>query len=461
MISKIKCRPWLVDTIILTLFLTAFYLIQTRAIGRIVYVATDEGVYLYSAKLISQGLLIYRDFFLGHLPFLMYANALVLYLVKFDLNIYHFLYTLWTVSTIIPVYFTVKKLTTNRFAAFLSIVILATFVELVQWDMHFFAIRQASLPFLAWAIFFLSGKKNLALTALFLGLFAICLQTNAILALILILCYLFCAFVFNRQELKFKEFLWPTAIFIGLILSQITFLALVKNGLSDAVLFQVNRYAVDLVTRKDMLLEFLKLNWPIFTYGLAGTFVFKKETAYLSIFNLLSIPIIILAGNSYFNHYLVIMAVTLAITSGILFGAIFKFSKALYLPVAFFVLVSVFSAGFDQLNFSLIKDRNTGFFETVEILKTTKDPLMSNEPIYALYANKNLTFHYDVADMRHLAPLGESFPEEKYMNIAKESQTVLVEPFLASELPQSVKDYILENFRSIYDNGTESVWVRK
>lgn len=459
--QKFTIRPWMIDIVIVTVFFVLYSCLQCYAIGKVVYVATDEGVYLYGAKLISQGYLIYRDFFLGHMPFLMYLNALILPLVKFNLNIFHYIYAFWTISTIIPLYLTIKSLTKNRLAAVLALVVFATFVEMAQWDMHFFAIRQASLPFLAWGIYFLSARKNLILAALFLALFAICLQTNVILAAILLIVY-FCAEVgFNKTHFTFKQWFWPTVVFIVPILASIIFLSLVKNGFKDVILFQTDRLAVDLQTRMEMLLILLKQNWPIFAFGLAGSFVFKSKTAYISIFNLLAIPIIILSGNSFYNHYLVVMAVTLTISTGLLLGVIFNYSKYLAIPATFFVVAAVLMASFSQLNFTLIQDRNRSFFETVGVLKSAPEPVLANEPIYALYANKNLTFHYDVADMRHFQSQDETLPEEKYLDLIKNSQSILLEPFLSGCLTQGALDYISENFKNIYDNGNESVWVRR
>ena len=48
--------------------------VQNFNLGRAVIPGLDEGIYLYAAKLITQGSLPYRDFFLSHPP-LLFAGA--------------------------------------------------------------------------------------------------------------------------------------------------------------------------------------------------------------------------------------------------------------------------------------------------------------------------------------------------------------------------------------------------
>ena len=131
---------------------------------------TDEGVYLYQAKLITQGYLPYKDFAMttGHVPFLMYLNAVILKLCNFDMFTYHLVYAVWVFLTIFPLFYTVLYFTRSRFASIFSIVLFSTFPALVESDAHFFAIRQASFPFFACFIyFFFVGKKENSRTSFY------------------------------------------------------------------------------------------------------------------------------------------------------------------------------------------------------------------------------------------------------------------------------------------------------
>src|SRR3990167_5173914 len=128
--------------------------IQNYNLGKIVDVFTDEGVYLYSAKLLIQGLIPFKDFFLAQPPFLLYIVGAIQLITGYNMELFRFLYTL---------------------------------CELVQWDMHSFAYRQASLPFLAFSILLIVIKRSKILAGLLLGLFAISLISNIFIALSLII----------------------------------------------------------------------------------------------------------------------------------------------------------------------------------------------------------------------------------------------------------------------------------
>jgi hypothetical protein len=73
------------------LFVAAFAL-QSRSVGRVVIQALDEGVYLYAARLIADGLVPYRDFFLSHPPLLIAGAAAGLGLTGFDVPLFSLLY---------------------------------------------------------------------------------------------------------------------------------------------------------------------------------------------------------------------------------------------------------------------------------------------------------------------------------------------------------------------------------
>ena len=271
-----KNQSLVLDVGIILVIYFVFLLVQTHSVGRAAFSFTDEGVYLYAAKLITQGYVPYRDFFLGHFPFLIYANAAIMLTVKSNMIVYHWVYTAWTLSLVIPLYFTIKKLTENRSAAVLSLVVLAGFTEMMQWDMHYFAIRQASLPFLAWALLFLTYRK-LTPTAFLLALFSICLATNIVLSVALVASYLLLEYVFNRKKLNFREFVVPALMFLVIVGSQFLILWLIPNGIKNVLGFQIDRGSVGLLGRFSEIIEVIPKNWPIFLFGLAGIFRLQEK----------------------------------------------------------------------------------------------------------------------------------------------------------------------------------------
>jgi hypothetical protein len=455
-----KIRPIWIDAVIVGIFFIFLLFIQTRTIGKFVYLPSDEGVYLYASKLIIHGFIPYKDFFLAHMPFLMYANAALLSAVRFNLNIYHWIYTIWVLSMVFPVYLVTKKLTNNRLAAFLSVLLLFSFVELAKWGVHIFAIRQASLPFLAWAIFFLTNKKNLALAAFFLALFAVCLMTNLLLSAALIVSYLVFQFIYERKSFSFKRLLWPLLIFAFVVGSQLAFIFLLPNGYKDVIGFQITRSAVDMHMRLSMIGADFAEDWPLLLFGLLGVFVFKKETAFLSVFNALAIIIVISTGNSFYVDYLSVLAVSLAISAGVLFGVVFSLNRLVIWPALAIVLLGVYFSDFKFLQFEVMENKSQDFFAAVNVIKNIPEPIFSDEPLFAIYSNKNLTFHYHVADMRYYSETYENISTAEYLKLLSESGSVLLNRNLKSLLPREPAEYISQHFDEVYFNGVVGIYIK-
>ena len=97
------------DYILLSLLFVLNLIVQSYNLGKLVFVFTDAGVYLYSAKLLASGLIPYQDFFLAQPPYLLYFFSGVLSLVNFDIKSFNFLYIIWGFLSIIPIYFITKK----------------------------------------------------------------------------------------------------------------------------------------------------------------------------------------------------------------------------------------------------------------------------------------------------------------------------------------------------------------
>lgn len=457
---KQKAIRKFIDFAAVSIFFLIALFFQTQSIGKLVYTASDEGVYLYASKLITQGYLPYKDFFLGHLPFLMYVNAFILVLTKFNLNIFHWIYIIWVLSILFPVYFITKKITKNSFVAFLAIFLLITFNEFSKWGIHFFAIRQASMPFLAWGIYFLTNKKNLQLSAIFLAFFSLCLMTNLILACGLILSYLFCEFIFKGKQLEIKKLIWPTVIFIGIIIIQLAWVLLLPNGYKDVFSFQMTRFYVDLPMRLSIILATMRLNWPIIVFGLIGTFVLRKDTIFLSIFNFFAVLIVIFVGNSFFIDYLCILGVNLAISTGILFSALMKLSRFILFPIILLVVGSIYFSNYNFLKFNWIDNKNPRFFAAVDKIKNMPEPILAYEPLYALYADKNLTFYYNVADARYFFIENNGLSNDQSLKLLVASQTIIIDDHLNQILSQNDKEYISQNFKEVYFDGQITIYVK-
>lgn len=448
--------------IIIFLFI-ANLTIQNYNLGKVANVFTDEGVYLYSAKLLNEGFIPYRDFFLAQPPFLLYPIGYVLNIIRFDINLFRFLYTLFVFSSVFPIFFIVLQFTRSRLSALMSIVFFSTYSELIQWDMNSFAFRQASLPFLASSLFFIFVKQKMKLSGLLLGIFSIILVSNILVSLCLIITLFLNGCLIDKARItetlkKYRCLLLTFSLTVILGYVIILFIPGAYNNLFE---YQFHRPHLSYLLRFDWIKTYtLPNNWPILFFGLAGSLLINKKIGLFGFFNILSAIVIVLTGKSYYPHYLTILAVGFCISCGVL---VKKLNRNLTLGfiTTLIMFISIFYASFTHLRNYLIYRRTPEFFSLIEILKSTPGPLFTFEPIYGLYADKDLTFHYHVADMRYFRVTNSNLAEEDYLKIIQNSRTILIEPFASTLLNQKILNYINRNFKKTYDDGRNSIYARE
>ncbi len=435
--------------------------VHSLGLKRAVDVFTDAGVFVYSAKLISEGLVPYRDFFLSNSSFLLYLSSIVLKVVDYDMIAFNFIYILWFFSSIVPIYFIVLRFTKNKIAALLSITLFSTFAELVQWDAHSFALRQASLPFLAFALFFIFVKRKLITAGILLAFFALSIPTNILISSSLILTFLLGEFIFeqrNAQKLFLNNLGLIASFAITLLLGY--FLILIpQNSLQNLLGYQLNRPLAPYQYRIDLLKGELNSNWPILILGLLGSLILNKRVKLFGLFNILTVLIVVFTGASFYPHYITIFAVGFAISAGILIGS---FEKSIITTTLISVLIFYFlyNTTFQYLKYHLIEKTTPAFFETVKQLQSLPEPIFTYEPVYALYAKKKLTYYYFTADMRYFRVEGKNLSGSEYLSILNKSNTVLLQHSWASFIPSSSIDYINSQFKLRYSDPENQIFVR-
>lgn len=437
-------------------------IVQNYNLGKIVNVFTDEGVYLYSAKLLLEGFIPYKDFFLAQPPFLLYLAGLVLHIVNYNMNLFHFLYTLFVFSSIFPIFFVVLKLTQSRLSAIMSIVFFSTYSELVQWDMSSFAFRQASLPFLAFSLFFIFIKPKIRLSGFLLGIFAITLISNLLVSLCLIIAILLSELFVNKLTIQqtLRKY-YPLILTFSLIniFGYLTIFS-IPNAYNNLLGYQLDRPALPYSTRFEWIkLYTLPNNWPILFFGLIGSLIVNKRIGLFGLFNILSAIVVIFAGKSYYPHYLTILAVGFSISCGLLIKELNR-NFTVSIISTLIILISIFYSSFSLLRSSLIYRQTPEFFTLVQTLKPLPKPLLTFEPIYGLYSKIDLPYYYHVADMRYFRVLNQNLSDSGYISIFERSQTILIEPFASSLLSENSLTYIHRNFNQIYNDGINQIYVK-
>lgn len=449
--------------IVLGILVVAGIYIQSHSIKTLVYPFTDEGVYLYASKLVAQGYIIYQDFFLIHLPLWIYINAAVLSILHWNIDLYHFIYVGYVVAGVIPLYLLIYRRTKITAPALVASLIYLTYPEMAQWDMHMFAMRQASLPLLGWGLYHLIATKKLRSSAVFLAFFSMSLVTNFLITILIVggwIIWRVSAGGYTKsKKIKLKEIIPLVAPF--LILSSIYYvmILLIPNAYRDVFGYQLENRVISLVERIVYLRGMVKLNWVIFATGLAGWIVIPQKLRWLSISFVLASILILLGTRSFYPHYLVILAIPLSIGSGFLCDYLINLGVTKWGLVGIVAIGLYISTGKHLAN-HLWSTRNDNFFQVVSILKQRLEPVFSFEPIYAVHAGKLLTFHEHVADARSFRVLGQYYTPQQYIELIDRSQTVLLDPYTKSVLPQLAYQFVRENFKLISNTGGIEIWSK-
>lgn len=452
------------DLIIVLVVFVINVIIQNYNLTRFVDISNDEGVYLYSAKLISQGHIPYKDFFLSQPAFLIYLISLLLMLVHFNIYLFHFLYILWTFSIIFPIYFLTKYLTKSVLASFFSIFLISTFVEYIKVDTRFFALRQASLSFLAFGLFFLYVKYKPKLAGILLGLFSISLISNLLITISWVISYYMGEVIFNKKI--FKDIILSNRFFlinfVTICLLGYFLIFIIPQSFNNVIYYQTDRLGIPYATRFVWLIKYsLKDNWPILLLGFIGSFVINSRVKLFGLFNILTLLIVLFSGVSYYPHYLSVLGFGFSISAGVLVSKLVQFKDRLISWVAIvLLLVAISYSTLPNLKFNLIDYQSPLFFKTVQVLKKSPEPIFTFEPIYGIFSQKNLVFYYFSADMRYFRVIGTNLSNKDYIKIINQSRTILIEPFARSFIPKVIFSYINQNFYLLYNDGENQIYVK-
>jgi len=449
--------------IIFFLFLLNFF-VQAYGINRQVHVNTDEGDHLYSAKLITQGYIPYRDFAppSPHVPFLMYVNAVLFLLTDFHMTAYHLIYIAWVFATVFPLFYTVLFLTRSRLAAVSSILLFSTYVSLVQWDAHSFAIRQASLIFFACFVYFAYCKKKYIVSQIFLALFSWSLISNFLISVFFVITVAIYDFCSSKQSIFSIWQQMKRHYFIFLILSCIYYSIILIVPHSIPVLFASQKYWYPYNARISWFFLELYFNWPIFVFGFAGIYFFNKKHAHILILSIVTFLGALFLGNSFYIHHLTVIGIPFSIMAGYFFQKMLSLfdtiKKAAFICCICFVM---YFTVLKPLFFYVIQYKTPDFFEAIKILKKSPEPIFSLQPIYALYSHKNLVFFYNCANTRTFFSTKLNFSHAEYETIIKKSKTIFLEKSANYFLPRDIKKQITLQYRLVYQNGENKIYIKK
>lgn len=449
--AKINWLRQLPDHYLLVGILILNILIHLYAILNTVEIKSDEGVYLYAGKLMTEGFMPYRDFFLSHLPYYIFLQGLILKILDYNFIIYRLLYCLWCTSSIFPLFYLAKFISGKRAAAIFALLLFLTFPCLTSLDLTAFTLRPFAIPFLAFGLYFYYIKNRPIFSALCFSFFSLGILTN-----FLITGILFFIFYLNNPKNFLKKYsFWLTYFLVSGTLLMLVFL--IPGAVDNLIFFQKDRLFMPFLERFNLLWNNITLIWPLLLFGLAGSLLTKHPLKYFGIFNIISLPLVVLGGKSFYLHYLSILSFNFALSASLCYKYFFKkiFKRLIYIiSLAIFLQLGLL------LITSWFRHPTPQFFSAVAVLNNMPEPIFSNSPIYALYAQKKLTYHKYVADMRYFIALHDNLTPQEYENIIMQSNTVLLDPYTQAFLEPEVLGYIKNNYTLIYSADNHLIYTR-
>ena len=374
------------------IFVIIFILIVSK--GLIIPQPGDENAYYYMGKLVSEGKIPYRDFFLAHPPLHVYLIALIYRVFGFNIIV---LKVVPLISTLISAFFIFK--TAKKFGN--SEAIISSLLFLFSYSTMFnsvfsFGIDVATM-FLVIGIYFLWNKNNGILAGIFFGLAGI----TRLLSLVPISTVFIIFLLLNK-----RNFLRLSLVFfiIFLLINGILILFLGNNYIEQVYKYHLLKSPGSKENFKEYL-DIIKLNWVLFSSALF--FIFIKDKKPINMFVIVAVIYLIFLVflKKIFGFYFIIIFPFLAIIGGYSIVNLFM-NINLQKKLKIFVLVlllSIFIWDF-VANVSFLKRIGfTGFERGKDLTDfmnsvSNKDTLLFGDasvaPLLALLANKKIALDF-------------------------------------------------------------------
>lgn len=439
-------------------------LAQTWTLGKVMLPSVDEGVNLAAARLLLDGHVPYRDFFLSHPPTAFLGAAAVLATARFDVPRFSFLYVLWVFLAVFPVYRAVVTLTGRRLAGFWAAVLLVTWPDFARWDARFFAVRQASVPFFAFALDLVVRRRRLAVAGVLLGLFATCVATNVPIALLLVLGMAAAALV--EEPPAWRAWLREHAALLGAfaaVSGLVLGVSLLIPRFYHCILgFQLERTRLTVWHRLlNLWVESLPENAVILVLGFLCAVPCFRMSRGVALVPAVGLPLAVFAYNYYSAHHLASLAPALAVTGGVAVAALLR-SRATDVVVSAGLAALLCATTVPTLKSALVDTVSPNLFSVVRELERCPEPVFTAQPLYALHARRALTFHYFAADMRShrvssLPPLSDA----EFADVVGRSGTVLLEPLMLSILTPDRFRLLARHFEIRFRDQHHGILVRR
>jgi hypothetical protein len=454
------------DILLLGTTLLAVFLAFLFRLPDVIVSDMDEGTYLYAGKLVTEGLLPYRDFLLAHPPLLVFLAAGWERLFGFDVMLARGAYLSLTLLSTIPLYVLGRVLTRSRAAGLFSVVaymsgmlLLGNMGRTVRLEpmMNAFLIagfaccllRRDSVPF--------RGVAGVLFAA------AILVKLVAVVPISLLMVGELIWIAPHRRLIR----AWAPMLAGGavILLPAAMALLLTPNFLDDVLRSQVDRPGLPLQARLFYLVQD-STRYPLIPLALAAAtwFVVRARDIRLKIISLVALAgtaALMLLFKTFFGYYLVQLLPFLALVAAVVGSAVARRLGRVRKPalVAAIVLLGfVLPIAYDEIYFRTGNEHVSSPAQIVPLLKQGEGYMYSMYPSFALASGRPL-YPWPYAADSLIPRLGGSLTDDELISVFAGSTALVVYADELSAFPRA-QAYAAEHFDVAYQDLYYTLFTR-
>ncbi|OGJ63688.1 hypothetical protein A3C37_02815 [Candidatus Peribacteria bacterium RIFCSPHIGHO2_02_FULL_53_20] len=444
------------DLLLVILLCVGVFFLQVLHLHEAAFPVTDEGSHAEVGRMIVEGFAPYRDFYYPHPPLLplLIGSGLQLFGGMYPIR---FIYLLLNVTSAIPLFLILRRLTGDRFGAVIGVMMYLTYSEMVHHDFRFLALRQLSnvlvIAFASMGILCRQWKYRSSIETVLASLTALLLYPATVNIALLSLLIILRESTKQQRAAQLRHYAAVGSVTIAFLL---LFYALVPGSFDQTFL---EHFGLPTMSRWGRI-QWVMDSDPrdLFFYG-STTASLLLSTALLRGYRWLSLCALSMIGAiflpaEFWPHYFVTAAFAFAVGAALLPTLLRRMLPVRTVIIPWTIALLILALHIDRTLPSLLAEwngnRGGDYHQIVAQLRTYPEPVLTfMEPIYAIDAGKKLTQHpyratrFTTAHMSSLHHINAS----QFLLLAEDACTIFLTGWDRSFLPPEV----LQNWMKLYE----------
>jgi hypothetical protein len=436
-------------------------------LGSVIVPNMDEGTYLYASKLIADGQVPYRDFYLAHPPLMMYFFALPTKIFGPDVMAARFVNMAFVFLSMVPLYLIVRDLSGKAAALFatslyvVGMLALANTARTIRLEPFMNAFVICALALYFWRPDDQRARFGVGM------LFAAAVMVKLVAVLPFGLLFVG-DFLLVRPPLN--RFLRSWAITFAGCIPVLIVLAFALTGVTgffhDVVVSQVDRPPVPMELRIANLRSAFE-RFPAIPLALvAGVWLlFRGSDPKLKLLSLMAIgqtALLAFAFKSSINYYYIqVLPQVVIITAFVATSGVRTLTPRMFYPA--FVAASLFLAAAVPLAYAVIYDEQrvqhtSSAAAVLDLLREGDGYIYSMAPSFSLWSGRDLyPWRYEIDSF---LPRGTGQNRESdFIDVFRGSEALVFWPYELDFMPLA-KAYVQQDFHQVLNNGDWELWLR-